>query len=548
MAEIIRSPVIPCDHCGNPVNQCEYRNSFPPSVSTALRAGQQIYSPSEAAEYSNAISTMHSQLAIWKSDIQQLEAALDALKTDHRNLSRYASSYQTMLAPVRCLPMEILLTIFEEACSELGAISLQDKIPFWNREDESVSLYGNTPVYLASVCYYWRSICLSAPKLWTYSYVYARGPSLSSATANLILLYKKRSKLLPLSISISALYDMEYDCDCERGHKDAKALDFRSLDQLLGFGDLVFTLVESERLKRLCLDVECRHLSEYPPLSLPRLEQLEISGYPSEYNGKGTRLFEDTFNYSNLRELRLSNYYSHKDLHLPWKQIEILQLCHMDDLKILAVFSGVKRVTLSRCGLRGSGGRHELTSPTVLTLKECSGPFNLPDSFLFPNIPSLELVDTDDFVYPAPYERRTVFRFGDVHCLTSGMPSLRDVRLNNVYLLSDTQAMLLLNESPHLTRLSIVERRASNESDPRVVTKSLLKYLHEESTFPELQTIKLIWRADNPVEESMVMDILEGRLGLKEVVIGRRDGEDLNKDTLARMNVLRQREIAAWLW
>ncbi|KAK0453138.1 hypothetical protein EV421DRAFT_1954631 [Armillaria borealis] len=327
------------------------------------------------------------------------------------------------------LPMEILHNIFEEACSELGAISLQDKIPFWNREDESVSLYGNTPVYLASVCYYWRSICLSAPKLWTYSYVYACGPSLSSATANLILLYKKRSKPLPLSISISALYDMEYDCDCECDHKDAKALDFHSLDQLLGFGDLDFTLVESERLKRLCLDVECRHLSEYPPLSLPRLEQLEISGYPSEYNGKGTRLFEDTFNYSNLRELRLSNYHSHKDLHLPWKQIEILQLCHMDDLKILAVFPA-------------------------------------SNSFLFPNISSLELVDDDDFVYPAPYERRTIFRFGDVHCLASGMPSLRNVRLNNVYLLSDTQTMLLLNKLPHLTCLSIIERRASNESDP----------------------------------------------------------------------------------
>ncbi len=548
MAEILSSPVILCDHCGNPVNQCEYRNSFPPSVSTALRTGQQIYSPSEAAKYSSAMSTMHSQLTIWDSDMERLEAALHALKTDHRNLSRYASSYQTMLAPVRRLPMEILLAIFKEACSELGAISLQDKIPFWNREDESISLYSNTPVYLASVCYYWRSICLSAPKLWTYSYVYARGPSLSSSTANLILLFKKRSKPLPLSISISAIYDMEYDCDCGCDHKDAKLLDFDSLDQLLDFGDLEYTLVDSERLKRLCLDAECRHLSDYPPLSFPRLEQLEISGYPSEYDGKGTRLFEDTFNYSNLRELRLSHYHSHKDLHLPWKQIEILQLCNMDDLMILAVFSGVKRVTLSRCGLRGSGGRHELTSPTVLTLKECSGPFNLTDSFLFPNISSLELVDTNTFVYPASYERTTVSRFGDVHCLASGMPSLRDVRLNNVYLLSDTQVILLLNELPHLTRLSIIERRACNDSEPRVVTKSLLKYLHEESTLLELESIKLIWRADNPIEESMVMDILEARSGLKEVVIGMRDGVDLNNNTLARMNLLRQRGIAAWLW
>ncbi|KAK0242270.1 hypothetical protein EDD85DRAFT_810632 [Armillaria nabsnona] len=418
MAEILSSPVILCDHCGNPVNQCEYRNSFPPSVSMALRTGQQIHSPSEAAKYSSAMFTMHSQLSIWDSDMKRLEAALNTLKTDHRNLSRYASSYQTMLAPVRRLPMEILLTIFEEACSELGAISLQDKIPLWDREDESISLYSNTPVYLASVCYYWRSICLSVPKLWTYSYVYARGPSLSSSTANLILLFKKRSKPLPLSISISAIYDM--GCD----HKDAKLLDFDSLDQLLGFGDLEYTLVDSERLKRLCLDAECRHLSDYPPLSFPRLEQLEISGYPSEYEGKGTRLFEDTFNYKNLRELRLSHYHSHKDLHLPWKQIEILQLCNMDDLKILAVFSGVKRVTLSRCSLRGSGGRHELTSPTVLTLKECSGPFNLTDSFLFPSISSLELVDTNTLVYPASYERTNVSRFGNVQsCVGNAIPS-----------------------------------------------------------------------------------------------------------------------------
>ncbi|KAK0490542.1 hypothetical protein IW261DRAFT_19657 [Armillaria novae-zelandiae] len=544
MAEIISSPVIPCDHCGNPVNQCEYRNSFPPSISTALRTGQQIYSPSEIAKYSSAMFAMNSQLTVWDSDMGRLEAALDALKTNHRNLSRYASSYRTMLAPVRRLPVEILLTIFEEACSELGALSLQDTIPFWNREDESVSLYCNAPVYLASVCYYWRSICLSAPKLWTYSYICARRPSLSSATVNLILLFKKRSEPLPLSISISALYDTEFDNDCSREHENAKPLDFDSLDQLLGFGELEYTLVDTGRLRRFCLDVECRHLSDYPPLSFPRLEQLEISGYPSEDNGRGTRLFEDTFNYSNLRELRLSHYHSHKDIHLPWKQIEILQLCNVDNIKILAMFSGVKRVTLSRCGLRGSGGRRELTSLTVLILKECSGPFNITDSFLFPNISSLELVDTDDFVYPAPM----VSRFGDIHRLASGMPSLRDLRLNNVYLLSDTHAISLLNELPHLTRLSIIERRASNISDPRVVTTLLLNYLREESTLLELESIKLVWGADHPIEETMVMNILEARSGLKEVVIGMREGEDLSKNTLARMNMLRQQGIAAWLW
>lgn len=544
MAEIISSPVIPCDHCGHLVNQCEYRNSLPPSISMALRTGQQICSSSEAANYSRAMFAMHSQLTIWDSNMERLEAALDALKTDHRNLSRYASSYQTMLAPVRRLPVEILLSIFEEACSELGVISLQDKIPLWSTEDESVSLYCNTPVYLASVCYYWRSICLSAPKLWTHSYIYARRPSLSSATVNLILLFKKRSNPLPLSISISALYDTEFDCDFSCEHKDAKPLDFDSLNQLLGFGELENTLVDTERLRRLCLDVECRHICDYPPLSFPRLEQLEISGYPSEYSGKGTRLFEDTFNYSKLRELRLSHYYSHKDIHLPWKQIKILQLCNMDSIKILAVFSGVKRVTLSRCGLRGSGGRRELTSPTILTLKECSGPFNLTDSFLFPNISSLELVDTDEFTYPEPM----VSRFGDIHCLASGMPSLRDVSLNNVHLLSDTQAILLLNKLPYLTRLSIIERKALNVSDPRVITTSLLKYLREESTLLELESIKLVWRADHPIEESMVMATLEARSGLKEIVIGIREGEDLSKNTLVRMNMLRQRGIAAWLW
>ncbi len=279
MAEILSSPVILCDHCGNPVNQCEYRNSFPPSVSTALRTGQQIYSPSEAAKYSSAMSTMHSQLTIWDSDMERLEAALHALKTDHRNLSRYASSYQTMLAPVRRLPMEILLAIFKEACSELGAISLQDKIPFGNREDESISLYSNTPVYLASVCYYWRSICLSAPKLWTYSYVYARGPSLSSLLPR-ILSYSSRSgpSPFPLSISISAIMIWSMIVTVDAIIKMPSYWILIPWTSCLIFGDLEYTLVDSERLKRLCLDAECRHLSDYPPLSFPRLEQLEISG------------------------------------------------------------------------------------------------------------------------------------------------------------------------------------------------------------------------------------------------------------------------------
>ncbi|KAK0467838.1 uncharacterized protein EV420DRAFT_1684500 [Desarmillaria tabescens] len=546
MVEILSSSVIPCNHCGYPINQCEYRDSFPPPVWTALRTGQQVYTLSDATSYSSTISTMHSQLAIWENDIQHLEAALDNLKTDHRNLSRYASSYQSMLAPVRCLPVEILLTIFEEACSELGLISFQDQIPYYWKDEKNITLYGNTPVYLASVCYYWRSICLSTPKLWTHSYVFACRPSLSSATANLILLFNERSKPLPLSISISAVYDTEFDHDCYCGrYRDDEPLDFDSLDELLGFGELEDTLVDSQRLRRLCLDVECRHLSDYPPLPFSQLEQLEISGSPSDFRDRGTSLFEDTFNYSNLRELRLSRYDSHKDLHLPWKQIETLQLCNLNDIAILAVFSGVKRVTLSRCRFEASRGLHELTSPTVLTLKECDGPFNLTNSFLFPNLSILELIDTDDFVYN---ERSPAPRFSDVHCLASGISSTRDLRLNNVYLLSGAQVILLLTELPHLMHLSIIERRASNEADPQVVTKSLLQYLYEDNVLPKLQSIKLIWRAHNPVEENMVMDILEARSGLKEIVIGRRDGGDFNENTLERMNGLRQQGRAAWLW
>ncbi|PBK88347.1 hypothetical protein ARMGADRAFT_901100, partial [Armillaria gallica] len=98
------------------------------------------------------------KLCEYDAEIEALEETLAYLKKGRADLAHTISVYKTYLAPIRRLPVELLRKIFSEACTFV-------EFPIDGaREIQSPS---QIPLRIASVCSYWRDICLSFPQLWS---------------------------------------------------------------------------------------------------------------------------------------------------------------------------------------------------------------------------------------------------------------------------------------------------------------------------------------------------------------------------------------------
>ncbi|KAG7446060.1 uncharacterized protein BT62DRAFT_830865, partial [Guyanagaster necrorhizus] len=93
-----------------------------------------------------------------QSEIFRLEKLIKALQYSLGRLKCVVPTYESLFAPVRRLPFEVLQEIFEQTLYS----SLNDMFPS-SDINKTVTL---TPIRLASVCLYWRGICLASPSLW----------------------------------------------------------------------------------------------------------------------------------------------------------------------------------------------------------------------------------------------------------------------------------------------------------------------------------------------------------------------------------------------
>ncbi|KAK0192002.1 hypothetical protein F5146DRAFT_487303 [Armillaria mellea] len=144
-------------------------------------------------QYDLVISRLQSYLP--RDDLEishaQLKCTLSILDVTKRCISQCSLFYQSSLAPIRRLPVEILGIVFEEACT-LPTFGVDSPVTF--------------PMTLSSVCFHWRSICLSTPSVW--SNITARHTS--SDSSNLIARinhYQSRSLNHALTFDLTATFD-----------------------------------------------------------------------------------------------------------------------------------------------------------------------------------------------------------------------------------------------------------------------------------------------------------------------------------------------------
>ncbi|KAK0452033.1 uncharacterized protein EV420DRAFT_703714 [Desarmillaria tabescens] len=532
--------------------QCPASFAFPSHpisfhLHNALRTGQEL-DPESVASISKAIPSLHSKLSDYNAEISRLESILIRLRHGRDELSLCLDAWESRLAPVRRLPVEILTGIFKDACSPMPISSY---FPARN----AVQALIITPLRIASVCAFWRSIALATPEMWTCVYAHANQADVSEALCSVISLYQDRSCARPLSIFISALYANQ----STRQVVDRLGQDYRVFDKLFAGG------LDLTRCRRLVFDIDpfkvlrsYLNLSDEHSFVWPSLECLELSQQDAwAERSYPCTLFERA---PKLRELYLRGTdVSVAGYVLPIRQIHSLTLhgCASECVfYLLRSCASLKHLTLSHWD---SSGRTRGTSCVLRSLRSLTviryGVSDFLETFELPvlthlvldtNICTEELYkNVDPRLFPIYYQSM-VSRCAK--SLTKHQSSLSHLTLKDLPF--DSRMVIeFLFRVPNLRRLSIIEKRGLESF---TLDQQLTDYLSKPEVLPGLARIDLAWSTDNiDLDEDVIMRMLEYRVDrkiLESAVIGPRDGGELRNDTLIRMRPMRERGVEVMVW
>lgn len=110
--------------------------------------------PSESPVILKHLSDLSSDLEIYDKEISRLKALLISLENQRAETEAYEKDFQSLLSPIRKLPIDILEHVFLQFCISAKGFS---SLPL-----------GAPALILSSVCTHWRSTCLSGSELWSY--------------------------------------------------------------------------------------------------------------------------------------------------------------------------------------------------------------------------------------------------------------------------------------------------------------------------------------------------------------------------------------------
>ncbi len=382
-----------------------------------------------------------------------------------------------------------------------------------------------TPFYLSSVCFYWRSICLSSSRLWTSVFVNADNDTIPPHVKNISALCEERSGSLPSNIQVYVAGG--------RG--------------LLWSGRNPFDAFYP-RLKRIAIEFNSDSFANAvhatQPLELPELECLELSGYslsPFSYrhHGRLTNMFERT---PKLHTLRLSlQKLSDTPFSLQRDHIVNLHLANYSEYPSLPDrFPNVVTATLQKCRMAFYNTIDIPFRKLILHDSDMNPPLefgmfaNSGSISKMPCLTSLELICSEPL---DPFAHTVGIR---------SIPDLTHSPLTELILttvaINCTETILLLRTVPQLERLSIVERM-----DTHLITPEFIQELGRPGPeiLRDLQHLQLVWWGN--VDEGAVMDMLEER-ALKSAVIGIRMGGELRADTLSQVDALRKHGMKISVW
>ena len=96
------------------------------------------------------------EISIIDVEIEQIEGILNSLKRKRAHVQESIDDFNTILAPVRRLSMDVLGVIFSHCLAT---------------HRNSVMSVTEAPILLTQICHDWRSIALSIPRLWSRLYI-----------------------------------------------------------------------------------------------------------------------------------------------------------------------------------------------------------------------------------------------------------------------------------------------------------------------------------------------------------------------------------------
>ncbi|PBK58728.1 hypothetical protein ARMSODRAFT_1091106 [Armillaria solidipes] len=512
----ITSRITLCNKCGHSFDI--QIPSLPLDVAGYLRAGTQVNSELEEETYSQTLSALREKISECNSEISNLKSIVKNLE-DGRQFIRNSvlRKVQSLVAPIRRLPLEILEIIFGYVC-----VSVHSR--------NATRLAYRGPFVLSTVCIYWRDICLSSPRLWTSIFANADNSDLLPRFKNVLKLVQERSRQLPLHLDVSAR------CSPPTFFLNIQRLRYHGLDSLF-FGPGILDL---RRLKSISLhfNTNSETLSlQNDHVEFPELEHLKFSGVfdASDPDEPLIGVFAHT---PKLHTLSLDRFSDIVHFRLPDEQITTTNYSNYRPWNINASqckrFPNTATATFHRCDLDLFNTRD---LPFCKLLLEDVILHGTPISQkTIPYLTSLELVSTDQEV------DRTTYHAGVIRSLVQHVSwSLTELTFTTVDFTS-SDALSILRMAPNVVRLSIVEQYTVRTG---LITSDFIEGLDDRRMLPKLQHLQLVWSGD--MDEAAVMDMVEHR-AFTSIVIGVRMGGELRWDAWSRVNALRKRGTTITLW
>ncbi|KAJ7753800.1 hypothetical protein B0H16DRAFT_1459273 [Mycena metata] len=138
-------------------------------LQTILRSNGRC-TPSDALNYGRQIAPTLAKVAEYDVEIAKLQAILTRMGGDRSVLQYHADACDSVSAPIRRLPNEMLLEIFD-SCSPLQHPTYYDDWKEYHNEEPSSKIQRPTPRYryllqLAQVCASWHGLIMGLPALW----------------------------------------------------------------------------------------------------------------------------------------------------------------------------------------------------------------------------------------------------------------------------------------------------------------------------------------------------------------------------------------------
>ncbi|KAJ4482921.1 hypothetical protein C8J55DRAFT_510999 [Lentinula edodes] len=443
---------------------------------------------SELADIEKEIEDCDAEL-LW------LQSHITFLRNHRRHLGEYKQCLHSLMSPIRKLPNELTLRIFDYTC---GINDLT-----------SGKLKAMPALNISCVCSNWRNLAKASPPLWSRIRINLTMMHIDRQGFDLLHMYLVSSQQSPLSFEIL-------------GEK-LETLEPRQAALCAIVGAC------SDRWKELTVSQPTffKVLTAQNPTNFPVLEELSISSFAFRLPGS-----LDRFQYApKLHSLSILTFPLAKltKSHFPWNQLNILTICsYSEEVKYLLDASS-DLTELHFCEW-ADGWFKQTSSPilasSVQTLSLTVAAQTQPGSeslvdviFASTTCPALtslyiDRADVED-IYERPWPQENVLGFLNRSSCNLSTLSIKSVPL------SDLDLIDILTRLPSLSHLTVDDTGVSyNSNGP--ITSQLIQSLHafryngksltSSILVPQLQSLSLVSSASAGVSDSDIMEVVSSRL------------------------------------